>query len=257
MYDQSLDVLILTKNEQANIAPCLDSVKTLGSIIREIIVIDDFSDDETTVLAEKAGARVIRRKLDNFAAQRNFALENSAGAWVFFLDADERLTPELARAIESQVVAESPAAGSILRRSIAFGRPQRFGPLAPDRVVRLFPRTKVRWTGLVHERPEHDLAVNSLGGYLEHHTYTRWSKYLEKWQKYASLWALEAQNRGKNASVLGAVIRAAGAFLKMFLVKLGILGGPVTWALCWYYSGYTLSKYLLLAESKSEPPAKE
>ncbi|MDR1395096.1 MAG: glycosyltransferase family 2 protein [Deltaproteobacteria bacterium] len=249
-----VDVLVLTRNEAGNIVPCLESARTLGDCLGELIVIDDFSDDQTVLLAGSAGARAVQRALDDFASQRNFALGQARSDWVFFLDADERLSPGLARAVRDVVSRSPAAAGRLQRRSTAFGRKMRFGPLAPDWVVRLFPRTQVRWTGLVHEMPVHSLPEIRLAGWLEHHTYGSWEKYLAKWQLYAAMWAREAHRTGRRGSLGKGVLRAGAAFAKMFLGKLGILGGPLVWALCWYYSGYTLSKYLLLSELDNTRP---
>ncbi|MDR2442425.1 MAG: glycosyltransferase, partial [Deltaproteobacteria bacterium] len=93
----SLDVIILTKNEAKNIQDCLKSFE--GSF--RAIVIDDDSQDETVALAKALGAEVYYRLLDSFAAQRNFALTKSQADWVFFLDADERFTPELIKSVKS------------------------------------------------------------------------------------------------------------------------------------------------------------
>ncbi|MDR1086499.1 MAG: glycosyltransferase family 2 protein [Deltaproteobacteria bacterium] len=244
----AIDVLILTRNEEANIQACLDGAKNLGSFLGEIIIIDDFSSDKTEEIAVNAGAKVIKRALDNFADQRNFALENSLAQWVFFLDADERLSPSLAKSVQTLVSKGIVAAGRLKRRSLAFGTRQRFGPLSPDWVTRLFPRSKVKWQGLVHERPIFNLPVINLTGCLEHHTYSSWPRYLEKMNTYALWWAKEACQTGRSSTPIKALARGGWAFFKMLFGKLGILGGPVTWALCFYYSGYTLSKYLLLAD---------
>ncbi|MDR1546155.1 MAG: glycosyltransferase family 2 protein [Deltaproteobacteria bacterium] len=247
----SLDVIILTKNEAVNLPACLDSLKSFAEP-PGVTVIDDGSDDETVALAGAAGAAVFDRRLDSFAAQRNFALEKSQADWVFFLDADERFTPTLARSVERTIeratARAAPVCGSCLRRNFAFGRRQRFGPLAADRVVRLFPRREVRWEGLVHERPVSLCPVVRLGGALEHRTYRDWSQFLEKLVKYAKLWAVEAAQAGRRATALKAAIRAATAFGKTFVCQLGFLGGPTTWALCLYNCCYTLSKYLFLSQ---------
>ncbi|MDR0548401.1 MAG: glycosyltransferase family 2 protein [Deltaproteobacteria bacterium] len=257
MSQLTLDVLILAKNEAAEIVDCLNSAKALGPYLKELIVVDDFSQDQTASLAKQAGARVVQRRLSNFADQRNFALSLSSADWVFFLDCDERLSPALIEAIQKSLSAGQLIAGEVKRRVFAFGRRQRFGPLAGDKVVRLFPRTLVQWTGLVHERPLYELPKRPLAGYLEHHTYATWAEYLAKWSLYASLGAQESRRKGRKASAFKAATRALGAFGKMFFGKLGFLGGPSAWALCWFYSGYTLAKYLLLTDESVADPANQ
>jgi glycosyltransferase involved in cell wall biosynthesis len=209
------------------------------------VVIDDYSQDGTAELAEAAGAVVYARALDNFAAQRNFALTKVTAEWVFFLDADERFTPELADNVRG-FVERGLRAGSVKRQNNAFGRRHRFGQLAPDRVTRLFPASYVRWEGLVHERPVSDLPVEPIGGYLLHYTYDGWPGYLDKFMKYVRLWADEEYNKGRKSSVLQGLAHGAAGFLKPFILKLGFLEGPLGWALCWYNGCYALTKHLLL-----------
>jgi glycosyltransferase involved in cell wall biosynthesis len=249
MSPASIDVLILAKNEEADLPECLKSVQALGPNLGEIIVLDDFSEDRTESLALLAGAKVVKKKLAGFAERRDFVLSLSQAPWVFYIDCDERLTQKLAASIQKLVDSGRKAAGSFKRRTYAFGRRHRFGPLAADRVIRLFPREAVSWEGLVHERPVFTVPLARLKGSLEHRTYASWDEYLEKWRDYAVLWARDARLKGRKSTVGQAAIRGALAFLKMFFAKLGVLGGPATWALCWYYAGYVLSKYLLLADA--------
>ncbi|MDR2444166.1 MAG: hypothetical protein LBE31_11690, partial [Deltaproteobacteria bacterium] len=199
--------------------------------------------------------------------------------WVFFLDADERFTPELIKSVKSfisqnqvqgqdqgqaqaqaqaqgqgqaQTQVQGQAQGLVWRQNHAFGRKHRFGHLAPDRVKRLFPKGSVKWSRAVHECPECQLPVKLLEGFLEHHTYQDWDRYLAKFIHDARLWADEEYKNGRKTTALGAVLHGGAAFFKMFFLKLGILEGPVGWALCWYYGGYTLSKYLLLMQKRKD-----
>lgn len=240
----TLSLIILTRNESRNISECLESVEGAD----EILVVDDFSDDDTVSLAENSGARVLRRKLDSFAGQRNFALAESRGDWVFFLDADERFSSDLMEMVRVHMASGDEGPGSIKRRNFAFGLNHHFGPLKPDRVVRLFKRGSVRWEGAVHERPVYSGTDKHLNGYLKHLTYRDWDHYLTKQFRYATLWAAEASARGRKAGPFKAVVRGALGFFKMMVLNLGILGGPVCWALCWYHGAYTLTKYLKLSE---------
>jgi glycosyltransferase involved in cell wall biosynthesis len=246
----SLTVIILARNESGQIDECLDSVESAAD---ELLVVDDHSEDDTAARAEARGARVVRRRLESFAAQRNFALTPAAGDWVFFLDADERFSPRLAAACRRHMAAHPDRPGSVARRNFAFGRRHRFGPLKPDRVTRLFPRGAVRWEGEVHERPVAGRPALPLAGHLPHLTYRDWDHYLAKQFRYAALWAEEARARGRTASPLAAVLRAGAGFLKMLFLNLGLLGGPVTWALCWYHGAYTLTKYLKLSGQGERP----
>ncbi|UQZ88519.1 beta-1,4-glucosyltransferase [Deltaproteobacteria bacterium Smac51] len=240
----TLSVIILTGNESRNITDCVASVRGAD----EVVVVDDESSDDTVELATRAGAKVIRHKLDNFADQRNFALTQTTGEWVFFLDADERFSPGLMDSIRAHMDNRQGMAGSVVRRNFAFGQRHRFGPLKPDRVTRLFPAGTVYWDGLVHERPVFEINSAHLHGHLEHLTYSTWDQYINKQLRYADLWAREKHAVGKITSPLSAVVRGSLGFFKMFILNMGLLGGPVAWALCSYHSLYTMTKYLKLAE---------
>lgn len=244
----TLSVIILAKNESRHITECLRS----ASGADELLVVDDFSRDDTASLAEKAGAKVVQNKLEDFSRQRNYALEQSRGDWVFFLDADERFSPQLLAAARRHMAEVPAGAGSVVRKNFAFGQRHRFGPLKPDRVVRLFRRDAVRWEGEVHERPVFAGKARPLDGYLTHLTYHSWGQYLEKQYRYASAWAMDASARGKKATAFSAFFRALAGFFKMFILNLGILGGPAAWSLCWYHGAYTLTKYLKLAEASGK-----
>jgi glycosyltransferase involved in cell wall biosynthesis len=237
----SIDILILTQNEQDNIRDCLASINGLG----QAIVIDDNSTDETVNLALEAGAIVKTRTMDDFASQRNFALSVSQADWVFFLDADERFTPELLESIKARLNGPK-IAGRALTKNFAFGRRFRFGHLAPGWVTRLFPRSEVKWTGLVHETAETSLPVVSLSGDLEHHTYRSWDHFLSKMHNYAYLWGKWAAENGKSSSVFHALLKGGFNFFKTLFIKLGILDGPYGWAVSAVAAHYTLSKYLVL-----------
>lgn len=250
-----LTVIVLTKNESRHISDCLAGLGQGAEAIGlglDLLVIDDGSDDGTVELARAAGARVVEHRLNTFADQRNFALSQVPEGWVFFLDADERFSPELLAAVSRHMAASPVAAGSVVRRNFAFGRRHRFGPLKPDRVIRLFPPNSVRWEGRVHERPVFDLPMRPLGGHLRHLTYHSWGQYLAKQRRYADIWAEEARAAGKTATPFKAIMRAGTGFLKMLLLNLGLLGGPVAWSLCWYHGTYTLTKYLKLSDAAAE-----
>jgi glycosyltransferase involved in cell wall biosynthesis len=240
----SISVIILAGNESRNIRDCVLSARGAD----EVLVVDDESVDDTAALALEAGARVVSRRLDNFAAQRNFAMSQAAGDWVFFLDADERCSAGLMDAVRRHTAAYPGRAASVTRRNFAFGHRHRFGPLKPDRVTRLLPAGKIRWEGKVHERPLFEGQALPLAGYLEHHTYSDWDQYLQKQFRYADIWAREKHAAGQTSSPLQAVSRGFLGFLKMFVLNLGFLGGPEGWALCAYHSLYTMTKYLKLAD---------
>lgn len=243
----SLAVLILTYNEEKHISACIKSALDAAD---EVVVIDAGSTDETVSLAQAAGARVVQRPMDNgFAAQRNFALTQTTAGWVFYLDADERVTPKLAT--ELAKLKKEPAgdtAYAVERRNIAFGQRVNHGVLRPDWVARLFPRQTVQWEGKVHERPVGSWKIDKLSGGLEHYTYMNWQHYFTKFNHYTTLWAEEAYARGKRTSWLGAFLHAKISFVQVYFLKRGFLDGWLGLTLCCFHFAYTMAKYVKLLD---------
>ncbi|PIE81020.1 MAG: glycosyl transferase family 2 [Chloroflexi bacterium] len=145
-----LTAVILTYNEAAHITDCINSLHWAD----RVLVFDSYSDDETVALAKKAGAEIGLSKFENYAQQRNAALDSITTDWVFFVDADERGTPELAAEIR-QVIADCPERGwEVPRHNYIFNKLTLGAGWYPDYQARLFAHGKVRY-----ERPVHELAV--------------------------------------------------------------------------------------------------
>jgi len=239
----SLALVVIAKNEAANIGDCLDS----AAGVDEIVVVDDESTDSTVELAKARGARIFSRKLDDFASQFNYAASQVESDWFFMLDADERFTPGLMDKIRAHMAQGPVAVGTAKRRNFAFGRRHRFGPLKPDKVPRLFPRGTVRWSGLVHPRLNFDLPEKPLGD-LIHFTYKSWDHYFRKLDQYSTLWAQNAAQKGKAVGMAEIWARLSWNLFKMLFLNLGLLGGPMCWVLCYFNGDYTLKKYIKLME---------
>ncbi len=242
----SLSVLILTKNEEINIADAIESARQCTG---DIIVVDSGSTDKTVEIAESMGARVCLRAWDgDFSAQRNFAALQSGADWILYLDADERISPELARSISEAVAGEPAFQYEIERRTVAFDTTFSYGVLSPDYVKRLFPRTRVSWVNKVHEHPVCDLPVRRLKGYFEHYTYRSWEDWERKQSLYSTIWARDAFQNGRTSSVANAFAHSGLGFFKMLLLKQGFRDGRMGVSLAAMYSYYTLMKYMKLHE---------
>lgn len=241
----NITVVILTKNEEKDI---VDAIRNAQKLTDKVLIVDSGSTDKTVVLAEANNAKVLYRAWDNdFAAQRNFALQYVDTDWILYLDADERMNDELIANIAKTANSDKKAMYRLERRNSAFDRDFKYGVLEPDSVVRLFPATGVIWEGKVHERPVGKFAEKTLKGYLKHYTYASFDEYLEKMNKYASIGAEDIRQRGKKCSVLkDLVFRPAFAFFKMYVLKAGFLEGWLGFVLCLNYANYTLNKYVKL-----------
>lgn len=240
-----LEVVIIAKNEAGNIEKCIQSAKKVSN---QILLIDDFSDDDTAKIAENLGARVIKRKFDNFANQRNFANEKANAKWLLHLDSDEIITDELAKSILNAVRLDEDAIYKFGRKNYAFGHKLNHGILQKDEVIRLFPKNKAKFENLVHEKLTSDLPTLSLNGYLEHHTYKNWNEWLNKTNLYSDLWAKNAFLKGKKTNLFSAFSHAFFGFFKMFFIKKGFLDGKIGFVMCLNHSFYVFMKYLKLAE---------
>ena len=243
----SLAVLILAKDEEENIVGAVENAKRVTD---EVVVIDAGSTDRTVELAKECGAKVsFRAWTDDFSAQRNFALGETAADWVLYLDADERLNDELVEDVKRVAAAGNPDAQyGMERRVVAFGKSFRHGDLGPDHVVRMFPREKVKWVNQVHEHPECDLPLKNLRGHIEHYTYESWQHWEGKLCRYTTIWAEDAYRRGKRISLPGIFFHSLGGFFKTYVWQAGFLDGWMGLYTCCDHSFYTMLKYLKLYE---------
>jgi len=243
----TLAVVILTRNEEINI---VDVVQNVRQCTDEILIIDSGSTDKTVELAEKSGAKVFYRAwTDDFAAQRNFALDKTSADWILYIDADERLTSKTVEHIKKILTQEDlNFQYKIQRRATAFGVTFNHGDLKPDYILRMFPREKVQWSGKVHEQPNCSCEIKTLQGYLEHYTYRSWSDWEKKFQLYTTVWAEGAFKNGKRTSRVGAFLHASLGFFKMFFLRAGFLDGWFGFFTCANHFFYTQMKYLKLLE---------
>ncbi|CDB34890.1 beta-1 [Phascolarctobacterium sp. CAG:266] len=239
-------IAILTKNEEKNIVNVITNAKKCTD---RILIIDSGSSDKTVELAESAGAKVVYRAWDNdFAAQRNFALQYVITPWVLYLDADEFLDTELISNIENVLSKNEDKQYSMLRRIHAFGFEYKHGIFKPDEVIRMFRTDKVHWEGKVHERPICEMPKERLKGYIEHYTYENWQDWWNKAGHYTSIWAEDAYKKGKRTNAWAALFHALCGFFRAYIIELGFLDGLSGLYLCIFHSIYTLLKYCKLYE---------
>lgn len=219
--------MLITKNAATQLGECLESVREAGCAA-EIVVVDSGSADDTVALAESFGARVLQRDWHGFGPQKQIAVAAAAHDWVLCLDADERITPELAHSIRALFAAETPkfAAWRFARRNRFLGRYLRHGEGYPDWSLRLFDRRRARWSDdPVHEKVLTGEAIGTLSGDLLHDSAETLSAYLEKQNRYTSLAAEAALAAGKRASLARIVASPLLRFIKFYFFRLGALDG--------------------------------
>jgi glycosyltransferase involved in cell wall biosynthesis len=194
-----LSAFLIVKNEAVDLPDCLASLKGLAD---EIVIVDSGSSDDTVTLAKTAGARVLNRVFEGFAAQKQFALEQCTQDWVLSVDADERVSPELAGEIKNVMSQADAADGYELRREMYFlGRRLRDGGVGTDWPLRLFKRAKGKFSKVsVHERVEIDSRVARLEKPLRHFSYATIEEYNAKCDHYTTLSAQDLFKKGRRFS---------------------------------------------------------
>jgi len=244
----SLSVIIITLNEAAHIGACLESV----SFADEIVVVDSGSTDATREIAAAMGAKVILADdWPGFGPQKNRALDQASCDWVLSIDADERVTPELAAEIQIVLgnVAKASDQGScsaaaatagpadtgtdgrvcayrIARLSNFGGRWIRHSGWWPDHVIRLFQRGTARFKDVaVHESVVTEGPVATLKGHFLHYPYDSLEQFIAKINHYSSEAAAMMHARGKRTSILGAWGHASWTFVRIYLLRRGFLDG--------------------------------
>ena len=237
-----VSVLILAKNEEKNIGECIESC----SFADEVIVIDDGSTDKTQEIAKALGARVIQHSMNgDWGGQQTFAIHQAKNPWIFFIDADERCTPELCKEIKEKVI-KGDKYGYWVRRINHFKHQVvKHGPLSPDWVCRLMPTEGSYVEGFVHPKIVHQFQDKKMQSDMLHYTYETWEQYLNKMNHYSTLAARKNKENGKKSNfLLDIILRPAFAFFKMYILKLGILDGQIGYMLSKNYANYTMNKYI-------------
>lgn len=239
-----LSVLILAKNEEKNIEDCIRSCL----FANEIIVIDDNSTDATKQIAERLGAKVINRSMNgNWGAQQIFAIQQAQYKWIFFIDADERCTPELAAEITLAVEAGEKYAYWIKRKNKFRYNKVSHGSLRPDYVCRLMPAEGSYVEGFVHPAIITPYANKKLKKYMYHYTYDNWVQYFNKLNHYTTLAAEKYKNQNKSVSFTKDILlRPVWAFIKTYIFDKGFLDGKLGWIFAINHAYYTMLKYVKL-----------
>ena len=242
----TLSVILITRNEEANLADCLAS---LEGIAQQIVVVDTNSSDRTLDIAKSYGA-VIAQPQDwpGFGPQKNRALDLATGEWVLSLDADERLTP----ALKSEIVTaihHSAHVGcfAIPRLSWYCGRFIRHSGWNPDYVDRLFKRGSARFSDdLVHERLLPSGQVAKLENPMLHYSFMNYSQVLQKIDRYSTASAEQAFAKGKTSTPLKAVLHGVWSFFRTYFLQAGFLDGPQGFTLAMSNAQGTYYRYVKL-----------
>lgn len=247
----SLSVIIITKNEAANIRDCIESVKWAD----EIVVVDAGSTDETVQICQELGARVYVHDWPGFGVQKNRALAYATKDWVLSLDADERVTPESHAEMMRGMSADNVQGYHIPRRSQFCGRFVYHSGWYPDYVLRLFKRGSGRFSdSLVHETVLLDGVTSRFKNPLLHYSYLTKADVERKVEQYSTAAAHQMLQAGKRASLAAAVLRGSWAFVRTFILRLGVLDGVTGWNIARMNARTTYLKYRKLETLRQHAP---
>lgn len=217
-----LSAIIITKNEAANIGDCLDSV----AFCDERIVVDSGSDDETVSIARGKGARVETHAFDGYGAQKGYALSLAQGDWVLSLDADERVSDALREEIRGAIARGEGDGYEMPRLSTFCGRAMRHSGWYPDYVLRLFRRSKGRFSDdIVHEHVICEGRVARLKEPLTHFPVTKLEDALSRMDRYSTAGAQALVASGKSVSFISAIAHGLYTFVRTYILRAGFLDG--------------------------------
>lgn len=219
-----ISAVVLTKNEEKNIAECLRSL----AFCDEIIVIDDASNDKTVRIARGLGAKIFVRGLEgDFSSQRNFALKKASGRWVFFVDADERITDRLREEILKEIKkVDNPYSGYFVKRQdFLWGKKLRFGETSSLKFLRLARKSAGGFKRRVHEYWNVVGRTKTLENPLVHHPHQTLREFIADINFQSTLHARANCEEGKKSTLLKIIFLPKLKFLRNYFLRLGFLDG--------------------------------
>lgn len=252
---QPLTVIVPVLNERSNIADCIASFHAIAD---EIIVADSGSTDGTIEIAGRfTKVRVIEREYITSGDFKNWAIPQASHEWVLIVDADERVTPELASEIQLELSRGTTNDGFWIRRENHFlGHRMYFGDARTDRVLRLFRKQRGRYRGPSDHGEVHiaDGRVGQLKAAFSHHSIWSYDQLFRKHERYTKLQAAQWYAARKNTSYFNLLVRPAFRFFREFLLQGGILDGKVGLQQAWLAAFYSFTKQARLWEHNHALP---
>lgn len=244
-----LSVVIITFNEERNIARCLESIHTIAD---EVVVVDSFSADTTPQICKQYGARFISHDWEGYAKQKNFANSQASYDWILSMDADEALSEELQQSIldiKNQIFENTVF--SMNRLMNYCGQWIHHGSWYPETKIRIFDRRNAFWEDLkVHEllKVPDGTKIRHLKGDILHYSYYTVEEHVRQFNKFARLWAEDAVERKKKVSFSAAYTHAFWKFIHDYFIKAGFLDGHYGFIISKINARYVCQKYKLTRE---------
>jgi glycosyltransferase involved in cell wall biosynthesis len=248
----AVSVTIITLNEADHIEAAIDSAAWAS----EVVVVDSGSTDATVALARAKGVHVEHRDWTGWIDQKNFAAELARNDWILSLDADERVTPELASEVQA-LLTSGPTAHAYRMPRVTFhlGRWIRTTDFYPDYQARLYNRRFARWRGkYVHESVSPDDGpTGQLRHELQHYSFRDLRDQVERINKYTSLGAQQMYENGRRATTFDLLAQPPAAFLRNYLLRRGFLDGSVGLTISMMQAWSVFLKFAKLRELETNP----
>ncbi|HWZ23033.1 MAG TPA: glycosyltransferase family 2 protein [Cytophagaceae bacterium] len=243
-----LSAIVITFNEERNIGRCLDSLKEVAD---EIIVVDSFSTDKTELICNQQPlVTFVKQSWLGYSAQKNFANALASHDYIFSIDADEALSPELVESIKK--IKNNPVTDIyIVKRLTNYcGQWIKHCGWYPDKKIRIWKKKDAEWQGEIHEtlRLKNNLSSSELQGDLLHYSYYTIKEHLNQVNNYTELLAIEALKKGKKSSVLQLFFSPLVKFIKSYFIQLGFLDGYYGFIVSTIAAQTTFYKYLKIHE---------
>jgi glycosyltransferase involved in cell wall biosynthesis len=241
-----LTAILITYNEERDLPQTLAS---LQGVADEIVVVDSGSTDRTCELARQGGAHVVFRAFSGFDEQKNFAAEQASHDWVFSLDADEIVSPELrASLLAWKQSVPACVAYQVGRRTNYLGKWIRHSGWYPEYHLRLYRRDRARFVGRLHESVRADGPTGRLAGELLHYTVRSLTEHYAKLEVFTTLAAEDLYARGRRRWRGAMFLAAPWTFLNRLLLRLGFLDGSRGLLIAWTSALYVWMKYRKLGQ---------
>lgn len=248
-----VSVCIIASNEERNLGRCLDSVDFADE---RVVVVDARSADATAEIARARGARTVVNPYAGNVAQKNVALDLATQDWVIALDADEALSPELAREIRDVVARDGDGCAGFEANRLTWhlGRWIRHGDFFPDWQLRVFRRGTGRWEGVdPHGRVRVPGPTRRLSGALHHWSYRDLADQVARIQEFSRVQAAALRAQGRRARVSDLALRPPARFLRAYLLKAGFLDGVPGLVIAAATAFHVFLKYAKLWEMERAP----
>lgn len=241
-----LTAIFIAHNEEQDLPRALAS---LESVADEIVLVDSGSTDRTVEIARQFGARVFTRPFAGFAEQKNYAAAQAVNDWVFSIDCDEALSPELQQSLLEWKRGEPDRlAYEVSRLTQYLGKWIRHSGWYPDYLVRLYRRDRGQFFGALHENVRFEGASGRLAGQLQHFTLNTVAEHRAKIDAFTTIAAQDYFQRGRKSWRIPMLLLPPWAFFQSLVLRLGLLNGTRGWIIAWMAARYVFLKYYKLGK---------